>query len=221
MDTATPERKANSITRATPPKIALTGGIATGKSTVSKMLQAKGAYIIDADKIAREIVRPGTQCWKKLKEVLPQDYFDTAGNIKRAELRKAIVQNPELRSIINTITHPEIIRKMESQWTEQITKNPWQITIFDIPLLFESRLHDRFDLVILVYAPPEIQVQRLIHRDGLNHEEAKKTLTMQMPIEKKKQLASLIIDNSSSIENLNQHVEKLWTQLKKLWYSNY
>jgi len=184
------------------------------------MLQAKGAYIIDADKIAREIVRPGTQCWKKLKEVLPQDYFDTAGNIKRAELRKAIVQNPELRSIINTITHPEIIRKMESQWTEQITKNPWQITIFDIPLLFESRLHDRFDLVILVYAPPEIQVQRLIHRDGLNHEEAEKTLTMQMPIEKKKQLASLIIDNSSSIENLNQHVEKLWTQLKKLWYSN-
>lgn len=195
------------------PKIALTGGIATGKTTVSRMLEKRGAYIIDADIIARKILEPGTKCWNKLVKILDPSFFDSEGNLKRGKLRKAIAQNPDLRKTVNSITHPEIVKTMERLWFEQTRLNPKTVKIFDIPLLFEVNLHNFFSFIILVYVPPKVQIERLAKRDNITIDEAVQALSMQLPIEEKRSKSHWIIDNSSTLEDTEAQVDKLWHHL--------
>ncbi len=199
------------------PRVALTGSIATGKSTVSQLLKKRGAFIIDADVIAREILRPGTRCWQELLKVLDRSFFDEEGNLKRAELKKAIAQDTFLRKTINSITHPAIIDEMIEKWKNHITLNPSQIVIFDVPLLFEANLESLFSLIVVVYVPARVQLDRLMKRDGLTVDEASELVSMQLSIEDKKQRAHWVIDNSSTLENTEQQVDILWNFLKELW----
>ncbi|SFM43633.1 dephospho-CoA kinase [Thermodesulforhabdus norvegica] len=199
------------------PRIALTGGIASGKSTVSSMLKELGCEIIDADQIAREIIQPGTNCWKRLRELLGPAAFSENGSLKRMELRMKIAKDPELRKRINAITHPYIIESMEETWRKHITSHPERIVIFDIPLLFESRRSDSFNFIIVVYVPPEVQIARLIKRDRISYDEAAKMIDMQIPINEKARRADWIIDNSGSFEQTKKQVHQLWEHLKTIW----
>lgn len=195
-----------------PLRIALTGGIASGKSTVARMFQEKGAVVLDADEAARRAVQPGQPAWKKLQAILDASYFDAAtGELNRRKLREDIIRDATLRAQVNAAVHPSVMESMEAAWRDVSAREPHRIVLFDIPLLYEAGLQDAFDCVILVYADPEKQVERLCRRDGVSPKEARETLTMQWPIAWKKQRAHLVIDNSGDMEDTRRQVEALWT----------
>lgn len=194
-------------------KIALTGGIATGKSTVAKMLTNLGSVVLDADLYARRAVEPGTQSWKALRDLLGPDYFSADDTLDRRKLREKIVREPEYRRKVESVIHPFILQAMWSEWEKQKQLRPNFPVFFDIPLLFEGRFERNFDKTVLVYAPAEIQVERLIARDGVDIEEARRTLSMQLPIESKKAVSDYVIDNSGSLDETRIQVERLWNAL--------
>ncbi|MEJ5300281.1 MAG: dephospho-CoA kinase [Thermodesulforhabdaceae bacterium] len=200
------------------PKIALTGGIASGKSTVARMLQAKGALIIDADSVAREVVEPGTACWQALRDALGTTFFDPSGRLDRKALRKAIMENPEIKKRLESITHPAIVFEMNARWEDSIVRDPNRIVIFDVPLLFEVNLHHRFDFIIVVYVPRNIQRERLAARDGISIEEAEQFIMLQKDIELKKAQASAVIVNDGDIEHTVSQVDALWDKLERFWH---
>jgi dephospho-CoA kinase len=195
-------------------RIALTGGIATGKSTVAGLFTELGAVILDADQFARQAVEPGTVYLLKLHDLLGDDFFDHAGHLKRRKLREHIVADARLRAQVNSILHPYIMQAMEEEWRQRTAANSQQIIIFDIPLLFEAKLTQNFGLIILVYAPREIQIERLMHRDKISRAQAEQTLTMQLPIEFKRPRAEIVIDNSSDLEQTRRQVAETWRALK-------
>jgi dephospho-CoA kinase len=196
-----------------PRRIALTGGIATGKSTVAKMFAELGAVILDADETAREVTQPGTTCLLRLRGLLGSDYFDQDGLLKRQKLRSAIIRDPPLRSQVNAILHPCISAAMQSEYEGWAKTDPTRVVIFDIPLLFEARAESRFDTIILTYAPRQIQIERLMARDKVSRPEAEATLTMQLPIELKKDKSHIIIDNSLDLDHTRSQVRRAWERL--------
>lgn len=198
-----------------PKRIALTGGIATGKSTVAKLFMDLGAVLIDADQAAREVVQPGSSCLEALHRILGPECFYEDGQINRRKVREGIIQDAALRAKVNAVLHPAISRVMEAQWQESLRMNPNRSVIFDIPLLFEADLARHFDTIILVYAPAEVQIERLMSRDHLSREEARNTLEMQLPIEEKRNLAGIIIDNSGELEKTRKQVLEVWELLQK------
>lgn len=216
MRPAMPASKSSGADRAAgdcrrPVRIALTGGIASGKSTVAHMLQQKGAVVLDADAAARRAVEPGQPAWRRLRTILDDGYFDPAtGEIQRRKLREDIVRDPELRAQVNAAVHPSVMEAMEAAWREWCVRDPHRVVIFDIPLLYETQLEGTFDCVILVYANPETQVQRLCRRDGVSPKEAQKTLGMQWPIAWKKERAHVVIDNCGDLESTQRQVDALW-----------
>lgn len=194
-----------------PLRIALTGGIASGKSTVAQMLREKGAVVLDADEAARRAVSPGRPAWVKLREILGPDFFDpSTGELKRRELRERIICDENLRAQVNAVVHPAVLQAMEAAWRECCAREPDRPVIFDIPLLFEVQMEDAFDWVILVYADPETQVVRLCHRDDVSPDQARQTLGMQRPIGWKRERAHVVIDNSRDLENTRRQVDALW-----------
>lgn len=194
-------------------KIALTGGIATGKTTVAKKLRELGAVILDADEYARLVVQPGTASWNALREMLGPDYFHHDGTLKRRELREKIIADPDCRDKVNEVLHPFILRAMWAEWETQRRLHPENPVIFDIPLLFEGSYAEDFDLVLLVYAAPEVQVERLMARDGIDRQEAERTLSMQIPIDSKKALSDRVIDNGADLTATLRQVEDIWEEL--------
>ncbi|MEN6440692.1 MAG: dephospho-CoA kinase [Syntrophobacter sp.] len=194
-------------------KIALTGGIATGKTTVAGRFREIGAIILDADEYARQVVTPGTESWTVLRGALGASYFEPDGTLKRRELREKISRDPGCREKLNAVLHPYILAAMWSEWKKQRALFPDTPVIFDIPLLFEGGFDKDFDVVILVYAPPETQVERLMRRDGLSREEAQRNLSMQYPIETKKAISHHIIDNSGDLENTLRQTDEIWRYL--------
>jgi dephospho-CoA kinase len=197
-----------------PRRISLTGGIATGKSTIAGMFAERGALVLDADKVAREVVEPATECSRRLEDFLGSDYF-VEGRLNRPKLRERIIKDEECRSRVESILHPCIISEMERQWREATRLDPDRIVIFDIPLLFEVGLEKNFDIVILAYAPADIQIRRLAARDGVSAEQAERTLTIQLPIEVKRSRSHVVIDNSRDPERTRIQVESIWNALKK------
>jgi dephospho-CoA kinase len=196
-------------------KIALTGGIATGKSTVASQFRELGAIILDADEYARRVVEPGTSSRDALQELIGASYFNPDGTLKRRELREKIIEDPPLRQKLDALLHPYILQAMWQEWEKQRALYPEALIICDIPLLFEGGFHRNFDLVILVYSSPTIQAQRLSERDRITLEEARQTLRMQFPIDSKKALSHYVIDNSGSIEQTLLQVEHIWKKLLK------
>jgi dephospho-CoA kinase len=175
-----------------------------------------GAVIVDADQAARHVVAVGSSCWHELRDLLGPHYFEPDGRLKRREIRECIVRDADCRTKVNAILHPAIIRAMESRWEENQNAAPPKTVIFDIPLLFESGLSDRFDTIILVYVPAHVQAARLMDRDGLTASEAERTLTMQMDIEVKRGLAHVVLDNGGSLEMTRRQVEAVWASIRTI-----
>jgi dephospho-CoA kinase len=195
-------------------RIALTGGIASGKSTVARMFADCGALILDADAAARKAVEPGSECWARLREWLGPDFFDEQRLLVRRKLRELIIRDPECRLRLNSILHPFVYALMEAEWRRESEARTGRVVIFDIPLLFESNAAGRFDTIILVHVPPEIQIRRLMERDGLTRTEAEETLEIQLPIESKKPLSQIVIDNSLDLDNTLRQVREVWDRIR-------
>jgi len=179
----------------------LTGGIATGKSVVSGIFQSLGAFIIDADVIAREIVRPGLPAWKAIAKAFGSEVLLQDGNINRSKLGSIVFQDFSKRSILNSIMHPGILKEAARLRKKIGEEHPFAVVIFDAALLIESGAYEMVDLVILVYVNEELQINRLMNRDGLTRDAAIERINAQMPVAEKKRYADYIIDTTSSQKN--------------------
>lgn len=190
--------------------IALTGGIASGKSTVAQMLVRRGAELIDADVIAREIMEPGHPVLAAVAEHFGQAILLPEGRLDRSSLAAIVFSDPEKRKVLEGITHPAIRREMKKRMTELEARDPRRLVVADIPLLFELGLESQYDDVMVVYVPRELQLERLMARNGLKHEEAEARLQAQMDIELKREKADILIDNSLGREETERQIDDYW-----------
>lgn len=196
--------------------IGLTGGIATGKSTVSSMLIRKGALLVDADVIAREVMLPGHPVLAEVATHFGQAILQADGQLDRKKLGEIIFNDPEERLALNRITHPAIRLEIRQQMADYETAYPERLVVVDIPLLYESELQSLFEKVMVVYVPREMQLLRLMERDGITEERAEARLNSQMDIELKKEMADYVIDNSGTLADTVEQVDKLWDRLAGL-----
>jgi len=194
--------------------IALTGGIASGKSTVCRMLGEKGAHILESDQLAREVVVKGTPAWREIVDHFGHEVLGPRGEIDRGRLADAIFKNQEERDFLNRITHPRIFQLMADRLREMETSESGQgIVILDIPLLVEVKAEGIFDLVVVVDASPETQVERLIARRGMSAEEAWLRIRSQASRSERLNAADVIIRNDGSMEDLQDEVNKAWESI--------
>lgn len=197
-------------------KVGLTGGIASGKSTVSEAFARLGAKVLDADKVAREVVLPGQPAWRKLQQVFGPEYFLPNGEVNRSKLRGLVFADPEERDKLNAIVHPAVMKEIDQRF-EQLTASAQDaVVVIDVPLLLEVGVAHRFDRVIVVYVPEDIQIKRLKQRDGFSRQEARQALSTQMVLEKKVEQADYVIDNSGTRDETRSQVEKVWAELIQL-----
>lgn len=193
--------------------IGLTGGIACGKSTVSKMLAELGAAIIDADMIAREVIKKGTPVWQKVKETFGEEYFRPDGEVDRQKLGELVFSSPEALRKLNSITHPAIQEHVLSEIERLKSMGGYKAVVVDAALLIEAGWCDMVDEVWLVIADREIQIERLMKRNGLTRQQALNRINSQMDQDIKKRYADRIIDNSNGLEYTRKQVERLWAEL--------
>lgn len=190
--------------------IGLTGGIATGKSTVSQMLERRGAALVDADRIAREVVEPGQAPLRQIAERFGQAVLNEDGTLNRRKLGQIVFSDEAERKALEAITHPAIRALMRERMERLEAERPDRLVVVDVPLLFESKLQSLFEQVLVVYVPRSVQLTRLMERDGLAEEEARKRLDAQMDIEDKKRLADYVIDNSSGLAETEEQIDRFW-----------
>jgi len=192
--------------------IGLTGGIATGKSTVAKLLTERGAILIDLDKIAREVVEPGQPALLAIAERFGQAMLQPDGTLDRKKLGAVVFSDPAERKALEAITHPAIRAVMKERMAQYEADDPDRLVVVDVPLLYESKLEGYFEQVMVVYVPRETQMRRLIERDGLTPEEAEMRLGAQMDIEEKKRRADVLIDNSGTPEETDKQIGRFWRE---------
>ena len=191
--------------------IGLTGGIATGKSEVARMLAARGATIIDADELAREVVRPGQPALAQIVERFGAEMLNADGTLDRTRLAQVVFAHPQARRQLEHITHARIGELIQQRIAAAFAHDA-QLVVVDIPLLFESRRDDVFEGTLLVYAPRDVQLQRLMSRDGLSREDAEQRLEAQLPIEEKRSKATWVIDNSGELADTEQQLAAWWAE---------
>jgi dephospho-CoA kinase len=194
-------------------KVGLTGGIASGKSTVSRIFASFGAKVLDADEVAREVLLPGQPAWTKLRRAFGQEFFHSDGTVKRKQLRKLVFADPEKRSQLNAIVHPEVMKEINRRSEILSSSVQTGVLLVDVPLLLEVEVANRFDKVVVVYVSKSVQVNRLQQRDGISEEEAKQALKAQMALSKKVEQADYVIDNSGTLEETQAQVQRVWQEL--------
>lgn len=188
--------------------IGLTGGIASGKSTVAEMMTSLSIPVIDADIIAREVVAPGEPALDEIVHVFGEEMRTEEGSLDRKKLGSIIFGDDEKRSKLNKIIHPAIRKRMLED-AKAYKENGHEHVVLDIPLLFESELQYLVDRILVVYVDSETQLKRLIERDGSSRDEAAQRIRSQMPIEEKKKLADEVIDNTGSKENTEMQLKTI------------
>ncbi len=191
--------------------VGLTGGIASGKSTVSAILIEKGISVIDADVEARLAVEKGEEAYQEIVRHFGGDILLEDGSIDRTKLGSIIFHNEKERLKLNSIVHPAVRKRMTAK-KEKAIENGEKVVMLDIPLLFESKLTYMADKTLLVYVDEETQLKRLMARNQLSREEAMARIKSQMPLKDKKPLADAVIDNNGSLEETEK---QLWNILKK------
>lgn len=179
--------------------IGITGSIATGKSTVSKMIKELGYTVVDADIVARVVVEPGEEAYQKIVEHFGEEILLANGEIDRKKLGDLVFQNKEKRLLLNSIVHPAVRNKMNEE-KELAFRRGEKVVFLDIPLLYESNLTYMVDKVLVVYVDQTTQLERLMNRNHLTKEEALARITSQLSIEQKRERADAVIDNRGTIE---------------------
>ncbi|GAA5458108.1 dephospho-CoA kinase [Staphylococcus aureus] len=190
-----------------PKVIGLTGGIASGKSTVSELLSVFGFKVVDADKAAREAVKKGNKGLAQVREVFGDEAIDENGEMNRRYMGDLVFNHPEKRLELNAIIHP-IVRDIMEEEKQEYLKQGYNV-IMDIPLLFENELENTVDEVWVVYTSESIQMDRLMQRNNLSLEDAKARVYSQISIDKKSRMADHVIDNLGDKLELKQNLERL------------
>ena len=191
--------------------IGLTGGIASGKTSVAELLERLGAKVVDADRLAREVVQPGEDALERIVEAFGERVQNEDGTLNRAALGEIVFADQAARRTLEGITHPAIRRRAE-QSLARLAETGADTAFYVAPLLFEAGIAARVDEVWVVYLPPETQLERLMARDGLAREAALARIASQMPMEQKRMLGRIVIDNTGSRDELEAQVLRLWRE---------
>ncbi len=198
-----------------PLRVGLTGGIGSGKSLVAEILRGLGAAIVDADRIAREVVAPGGPAYDDVARAFGPEALRPDATLDRRALAARVFADPAARRRLNALTHPHIRRRMAEE-AARLAASDAPVIVFDIPLLLETT--DGRDLglegIIVVAADDEVRVRRLVARDGLSEEEARRRLGAQMPLRDKLPRADWVIDNNGTPEETRRQVERVWARLR-------
>ncbi|MDM5299044.1 dephospho-CoA kinase [Bacillus pumilus] len=188
--------------------IGLTGGIASGKSTVSHMIKEQGIRVIDADVIAKEVVVLGKPALHQIVQTFGEEVLLPNGELNRQQLGTIIFSDDEKRQQLNAIVHPEVRKEMLKQRDEEINQQD-TFVVLDIPLLFESQLESLVDRIIVVYTTPELQLSRLMSRNGFSEEDALKRIRAQQSLEEKCKKADRVIENTKDLAYTKKQLQNI------------
>jgi len=194
-------------------KVGLTGSIAVGKSFVLSVLAELGGHVIDADEVAREVVQPGTKGLKTVCDAFGKGVLNADGTLNRKQLGSIVFADEAKRMQLNNLLHPLIIAAQDDRIRELQQQDPGGIVIIDAALMIESGGFRRLDKLIVVHCGPEIQLQRLMSRDGLSPEAAEQRINSQMSQEEKKKYADFLIDTSDGFDSTRAQIKALYEQL--------
>ena len=193
-------------------KVGLTGGIGAGKSEVSRLLVECGAVLIDADRIAREVVAPGTPGLAAVVETFGEGVLAPDGSLDRPKLGSVVFADPEKLAALNAIVHPLVgarSRELETAAAED------SVVVHDVPLLAENGLAPLYDLVVVVDAAPETQLDRLVRLRGMTEEDARARMAAQATREKRLEIADIVVDNDVPLDDLRRRVREVWADLTR------
>ena len=198
--------------------VGITGGIACGKTTVSERLAEKGAIPINADEIGHQLLKSNSPVLDELVDAFGQGILEESGDISRKELGAIVFKDKSARERLNAILHPLIIQRSRSRARRLVTEDPSCVALLDAPLLIEAGAYDSVDLIVVVTASPETQLQRTLERSRaqnrpLTESEAQARIDSQMPVSEKVKYADVVIENDGTLEELNKKVDQLWAQL--------
>ena len=195
-------------------RIGLSGGIACGKSSVARLLREKGIPVIDADQVARDVVAPKTKGLEEIVAAFGEEVLKEDGSLNRKALGSIVMSDASKRSILNGITHPKIFAQIHQNLTE-LQKNGHKAAFVEAALMVETKSYKLYDALVIVTCQRDIQLERLISREGFDQETATKWLNSQMPLKDKEAYADFLIDNSGDREALQIAVDKTWLQIVK------
>ncbi|MBX3295480.1 MAG: dephospho-CoA kinase [Acidobacteria bacterium] len=196
-------------------RVGLTGSIAVGKSNVCEVFRELGCHVLDADQTAREVVEPGTKGLSRIVEAFGNDVLQASGELDRKKLGAIVFADKDKRERLNAIVHPLVI-EAQDEWIRLVEAgDPNGIAIIDAALMIESGGYKRFDKLIVVWCEPDIQLERLMKRDGLSEEDAKARIRAQMPQEEKKRFADHLIDTSAGFDETREQVNMVYSELKR------
>ncbi len=196
--------------------VGLTGGVASGKTAVSEVLREEGAYIVDADQIARDLVRPQRPAWSEIVRIFGKEILQEDGSIDRKKLADRVFADPDQRKLLNQILHPLITGEIDRKTGEIAQKDPKAIVVIDAPLLIEVGYQRRVDKLMVVTSTQIEQIERVKARDGISSEEAMRIVSSQMPVEEKVKLADFVIRNEGSLAEVREKAKEVFRELKKI-----
>jgi dephospho-CoA kinase len=193
--------------------IGLTGGIASGKSTIARRLAVHGAVVVDADKIAREVVEPGTPALAEIAETFGDGVIRADGSLDRPALGAIVFADQDARLRLNGITHPAVLKASTARFEQAAAEDPDVIVVYDIPLLVESANDYPFDLVVVAHAPADTRIDRLVRLRRMDPAEAERRIRSQASDDERLAVADVVIDTGGSLEHTFEQTDALWGRL--------
>jgi dephospho-CoA kinase len=193
--------------------VGLTGGIASGKTVVAARLAEHGAVVVDADAIAREVVEPGTPALARIAEEFGPEIIAADGSLDRAALGAIVFSDPAKLAVLNGITHPAVLELSQRRFAEAGEADADAVVVYDVPLLSEVRGRAEFDVVVVVSAPEEIRIERMVALRGMSRDEAERRIRSQVSEEERRALADFVIDSGGTIDETLAQADAVWEQL--------
>lgn len=196
--------------------LGVTGGIASGKSVVARMLEEKGAPVIDFDVLAREVVEPDKPAWKQIVAYFGEQVLQEDRTLDRKKLSGIVFSDLEKKKKLESFTHPQIGLAFVQRLNEITEQDPEAVVQVVVPLLLEVNMQHLFHKILVVYVPRHVQIERLMQRDGISREEAETIVASQLPIDEKPGYADFVIRNEGDLERTREQVDRLWQDLKRV-----
>jgi len=195
------------------PLLALTGGIASGKSTIARRLAEHGAVVVDADQVVRDVQRPGSPVLAAIAAEFGDRMLGEDGSLDRAALGSRVFGDPDAVARLNAIVHPAVRTESKRQFDEALAGDPDAVVLYDVPLLVEARLGDPWDLIVVAQAPAAVRAHRLVALRGLSEQDAAARIASQVTDEERLRIADVVIDTSGALEHTLAQTDELWATL--------
>jgi dephospho-CoA kinase len=198
------------------PLIALTGGIASGKSTIARRLASRGATVVDADQVVRDVQQPGSPVLAAIADEFGEGMLRPDGSLDRAGLGARVFGDSDAVQRLNAIVHPAVRIESQRQFEEAFRADPEAVVVYDVPLLAEARLGEPWDLIVVAHAPADVRLRRLVELRGMDESDAAARIRSQVSDEERLGIADVVIDTAGSLEETLRQTDRLWAELAEL-----